>query len=347
MSENNSTTSIAAPKNPIAQAMAEIRGQIDFDSRNNFAGYNYASGDAIYAACREAIANAGLTLWQDEIDFKFTEIGGKTVCQVVYGFAMSMGIVKPPMTNDGGKPSSRGAGLGKGTDNWERVTVVDSWKGVQTGQALRTYALKYWLRGKFLLATGEPDTDADIGNGGSTPPPPQRQQPKPKPQPKPKAKPQARKEQPPEPPPPQEPPPEQQLAPPEAEKPQPQSQPQKQKSAPKQEQKKKEEGLPPDLAFSFDKITGKYVQSGEGTPVEVATRLCDRLKVDFNPKRITEGKVAAARQVLTANYPQIEKVFEDAGEPGMQQLLELADLWSTAGVEISDYSPIENNGGEK
>lgn len=129
-----------AVDNKIAEVVGKIVSKVEYDLDNKFGKYRYASADAVYQHVRKAISEAGLSIWQDEVDFQlFEREGGKHGVRATYDFGFSANGEKP--------------------DSVERRTQLGYFEGPQSVGALATYAEKYWLRGKLLLATGEKDND--------------------------------------------------------------------------------------------------------------------------------------------------------------------------------------------
>ena len=129
-------------RNPVAGMILDTAGTIEKDERNDFAEYDYASADAIYSHVREEIASKGYSVWMNEISFDVLE-GEKKKQWLKVSYEIGL-------TADGGRPDDK---------ELERITILAQYAGVQTCQAVRTYALKYFLRGRFLLPTGEKDAD--------------------------------------------------------------------------------------------------------------------------------------------------------------------------------------------
>ena len=124
----------------VAAAMAEVPDPIPRDSTNAFAKYDYASADAVFRAVRPVLAKHGLSVRQQEQSFELLEREKSTQVKITYAISFE--------SADGcGTPDVR--------------TQTDQMKGAQTLQAVATYALKYWLRSRLLLNTGDPDTDAE------------------------------------------------------------------------------------------------------------------------------------------------------------------------------------------
>ena len=128
-------------------ALAEaLRATVAKDAHNSHGGYDYATADAIYAHARRAVFGAGLTVYQSETGLELTERANRsgkksTWAQVTYELGL--------------------APVGQTPADPETVTVLVQVTGSQSLGAARTYALKYWLRGKFLLATGDEREDLD------------------------------------------------------------------------------------------------------------------------------------------------------------------------------------------
>ena len=119
------------------------------DALNAFHKYKYASADSVYAAVREDIAQQGLAPWQDELSLEtFTA----TENDKGKGSPLGGGDVR-----DGVDPERGEADRDPASASRSSRTSPDP----QSMGAIRTYALKYWLRGKLLISTGEGDLDAD------------------------------------------------------------------------------------------------------------------------------------------------------------------------------------------
>ena len=142
------TDALAPVDGAIAAALSKARKSlpkaIKKDARNDHAGYSYASADSVYEAIQAPLFAAGLVPYQDETDFDTmtTERGNKQVLWARITYEMGFDL----------------ADVGRGTPS--RHTQMVEVHGAQAMQAASTYALKYWLRGKLLLATGDQDIDA-------------------------------------------------------------------------------------------------------------------------------------------------------------------------------------------
>ena len=143
--------------NRVAAVMAASPDNAPKDAENTFKHFRYASADSIYRTVRKALAEAGLSIWFSEVKFELKEMtkGGNWIfMEYEAGFS-----------EDGKRP-----------EVLERVTQACQFTGQESFGAIRTFAQKYWLRGKLLLSTGEPDLDADVGKE----PPPKVDKPVPK-----------------------------------------------------------------------------------------------------------------------------------------------------------------------
>ena len=125
----------------VAAAMAEIT-KIDFDSQNSYDKYKFASADAVYAHVRPILAKHLITLRHEVAGLDSIEVTGKggqaQTVRLLNVRVWFEGDVKPPP-----------------------VPIPLARFAPQAIQAAITYATKYFLRGRLLLETGEPDLDAE------------------------------------------------------------------------------------------------------------------------------------------------------------------------------------------
>lgn len=133
--------------NAIAEVMAHTPNSgVPKDARNDFARYDYVSADALYAIIRGPVARAGLSVWQDEETFEIISTDGGITVRVTYLIGFT--------TSTDGRPS-----------NPERVTIIQKVSNTQNFAGLRTFALKYWLRGRLLMPLGEHMDEVDATDG--------------------------------------------------------------------------------------------------------------------------------------------------------------------------------------
>ena len=110
-------------------------------------------------------------MWQQEASFELVDMpkSAKPWIQATYELAL--------------------VPLGQKPEHVERVTVLARFLDAQSTGAVRSYARKYWLLGKFSLATGDVDSD-HADTPGEAP----AERPKPDRQPKPPAEQKAARE---------------------------------------------------------------------------------------------------------------------------------------------------------
>ena len=129
----------------IAAAMAEIT-TVQKRGQNKFAGYDYATADDVYDALRPILARHGLTVWQRVVGLREIDHKGASflVLEVATGLDGEDPDKIPPVPVPLNTTTTKGVRL-----------------DAQAIQAGLTYAQKYYLRSRFLIATGDPDADAD------------------------------------------------------------------------------------------------------------------------------------------------------------------------------------------
>lgn len=113
---------------------------------NAFAKYKYATADDVFTAVRTVMATHGLSVRcqevEDSLNIKERGVEGKETMWMGVKFDLAFDLA------------------GVGQERPERRTIMVPVTGPQSFQASTTYAIKYWLRGRFLLDTGEEDVDA-------------------------------------------------------------------------------------------------------------------------------------------------------------------------------------------
>lgn len=120
----------------VCYAMAAIK-QVPKSSFNAFAKYHYASADDVFSVIRPILAEHNLEIRATEVDREVVQHhDGKNWMLISY----EIGFV-------GG--------------NFDRRTIYVPLNSSQSLQAAATYAVKYWLRTKLLIDTGEADLDAN------------------------------------------------------------------------------------------------------------------------------------------------------------------------------------------
>jgi len=143
-------------QNKIAAAAAKISG-VEKDQFNKGLKYHYASADSIFEACRQAIAEAGLSVWMDEEHFDYDR--ETNLMTITY----RIGLIDTPTPEDPAK--------------LERQTFLHPYQNAQSRAQVATYVLKMYLRSKFIIPTGDLSEDIDVGDApvGSGAPAEQRQ----------------------------------------------------------------------------------------------------------------------------------------------------------------------------
>lgn len=129
----------------VAKVMAEVK-RLAKDDRNAHGGYNYVSVDDVKDMIRPLMAKNGLELVVTETDWgleQLTSKDGKISINARFVFSIFL-------RHSSGE-----------CDAAERTTVMLPFTGAQTTGAAKSYAIKEWIKGRFLVSTGEKDADAD------------------------------------------------------------------------------------------------------------------------------------------------------------------------------------------
>lgn len=128
----------------VAAVMAEVKRLKKADN-NAFARYRYTSVDDFKDAMRPLLAKNGLTICVDETAcdiFDRTDDKNKVSAHAKFTFSLWL----EHSSGEEGKP--------------ERLTVMLPYVGAQTSGAARSYAVKEWLKSRFLASSGDSE-DAD------------------------------------------------------------------------------------------------------------------------------------------------------------------------------------------
>lgn len=133
--------------NAVCKVMDEVHG-LKKDEKNSHGGYNFVSVDSFKNLVRPLMAKHGLSLSMTEKSFELIPLpnskGGETMnAKITYAFQLchTSGQREEP----------------------EIATIVLPYTGAQTAGAAKSYALKEFLKGRFMVATG----DKDIIVGGA------------------------------------------------------------------------------------------------------------------------------------------------------------------------------------
>lgn len=147
------SAAVPMPKE-IATAIVTVMrgvGRVAQDAKNTHGGYAYTSTDAFLAAVNPACAEAGLIVVPIEMANSLESVevvsrDGKATTRRMTRMTFAFQLI-----HESGAvwmhPSDR------------RTVMVDH-TGAQSYGAAQSYALKQFLRGLFLVATGDPDADA-------------------------------------------------------------------------------------------------------------------------------------------------------------------------------------------
>lgn len=138
-------SAITTEENPLLRAvcsvMEEVHG-LKKDEKNSHGGYNFVSVDSFKSLIRPLMAKHGLSLSMTEQNFDLMPLpnskGGETMhARITYAFQLChvSGMKEDP----------------------EIATIVLPLTGAQTAGAAKSYVLKEFLKGRFMVATGDKD----------------------------------------------------------------------------------------------------------------------------------------------------------------------------------------------
>lgn len=137
----------------VCSVMLALR-RLEKADRNKFASYDFTSVDDFKDELRPLMAANGLTVHVDQTSFSFHEMRSekdKPVFAAQYDFAMTL-------EHTSGE-----------TSRPERMTVVLAFTGAQTSGAARSYAIKEWMKSKYLASAGklgDQQEEADLRDQG-------------------------------------------------------------------------------------------------------------------------------------------------------------------------------------
>ena len=144
-SNNEGIKAVGALYSSVCKVMGEIE-RLDKLSENTHSGYSFASVDDFFSALNKKMAEAGLSVIQDEVDWQVKEI---KITRSSSEYTRSLLFI----TFDFHLNHISGASVSA------RRTVNVQLGGAQEWGQAQSYALKQFLRSIFLVATGEPDAD--------------------------------------------------------------------------------------------------------------------------------------------------------------------------------------------
>lgn len=124
----------------VTAVMAEVHS-LKKDEKNNHGSYNYVSVDSFKNLVRPLMAKHGLSLAMTEVAYALEPIQGRN------GVTMNARITYEfRLRHDSGAE-----------DDPERTTITLPLTGAQTSGAAKSYAIKEYLKGRFLVSTGDKD----------------------------------------------------------------------------------------------------------------------------------------------------------------------------------------------
>jgi hypothetical protein len=122
-------------------AVMEAVHRLKKDDKNNHGGYKYVSVDDVKDHIRPLLAKNGLEIAINETDYALEAIQGKNGTTISARFTFEIWL-----RHISGAESKA-----------DRTTVLLPHTGAQTTGAAKSYALKEWIKGRFLVSTGEKD----------------------------------------------------------------------------------------------------------------------------------------------------------------------------------------------
>lgn len=139
-----------APKMTMPEAICAVMAAIHRLKKadhNKFAGYHFTSVDDFKDHLRPLLARFGLYVVLNQAAFQLIEVRGdkdKVSTLAQFDFDITLRHVSGES-----EPS-------------ERMTVFLPLTGAQTSGAARSYAIKEWMKGRFLASSGDEQEEADL-----------------------------------------------------------------------------------------------------------------------------------------------------------------------------------------
>lgn len=130
----------------ICCVMAELK-RLKKADHNKFAHYDFTSVDDFKDALRPLLAKYGLWAVPNQVGFQFVEVkSDKDKVSTVAQFDFDVTLKH----------------VSGGFEEPDRMTVALPFTGAQTSGAARSYAIKEWLKGRFLASAGDAQEEADL-----------------------------------------------------------------------------------------------------------------------------------------------------------------------------------------
>lgn len=131
---------IAKMTESVAAVMREIH-RLKKDETNKHGGYKYVSVDDVKDHVRPLLGKHGLEITFSELEFSIETIQAKSGPSVCAKITYAIGLRH--ISGECGEA--------------ERLTVLLPYTGAQTTGAARSYAVKEYIKSRFLVSTGEKD----------------------------------------------------------------------------------------------------------------------------------------------------------------------------------------------
>lgn len=137
-------------QNNIHSAICAVMGEVSRlkkADKNKFASYDFTSTDDFKDAMRPLLAKHGLAVHMTQSGFEFREMTGdkdKRILVAQFSFDVTL-------CHTSGE-----------RDLPEHMTVALAYTGAQTSGAARSYAIKEWLKSRFLASSGDIQEEADM-----------------------------------------------------------------------------------------------------------------------------------------------------------------------------------------
>lgn len=136
---------MSALSRAVTKVMKEVR-RLKKDDKNAHGKYDFTSVDDYKDFIRPLMAENGLFIHVSQSSFNIVEYedgkGRKAVAQIDFDITLCH--------EDGER------------DNPEKATVALPLTGAQTSGAAKSYAIKEWSKGRFLLSSGDQQDEADL-----------------------------------------------------------------------------------------------------------------------------------------------------------------------------------------
>lgn len=146
---NTQTETIEIPSSQITEAICNVMSRVsrlEKTEHNTFGKYAFTSVDDFKDHVRPLLVEFGLSVHVTQSDFKMLEYtdGKANKSAAQFDFQMTL-------SHKSGEKAEP-----------ENMTVVLPFTGAQTSGAARSYALKEWIKSRFLASAGDQKEEADL-----------------------------------------------------------------------------------------------------------------------------------------------------------------------------------------